>query len=1165
MKQAKMYLLAVALSMPILTRESSGATLSGSLVDEQRNPACGCVVTLAKLGTTDTVAHSTFALTNLPAARPAWAQKKTIVQIDLFTLEGRKCGRVEALDVPQGRFRSVFPFALAHAMYVMKIKVGSLSSTVKFLSVADERLPTIIGPRTMARLSLAKAAAEDSTIDTLKISCPQGLAKSLSVASYSGDLGVIPLAKVAATAAAFSEVVFAVRSEHGGHWYENFGYYSFDSTQKAYGYQGRLCKVNLTTQAVTVLVNDTLGCVRDPQVSYDGTKILFSYRKGGTQNFNLYEIKTDGTGLKQLTSGPWDDIEPTYLPDSSIMFCSSRAKRWVNCFVVQVANLHRCDADGSNIREISANIEQDNTPWPLPDGRVVYTRWEYVDRSQMRYHHLWYMRPDGTGQMVYYGNYIPDNVRIDAKPVPGTSNVVCMHSYGHGTTEHTGDVAIINVQNGPDNPNGEKIISSGGTFRDPFPLSPDSFLVANGTSLALMRGNGQATTLYQLSAALSANGAKLNEPRPICARPREPILSNTTDLTDSMGTLLLLDVYIGRNMTGVNQGDIKKLLVLETLPKPVNFAGQMEPMTFGGTFTMDRVIGTVPVEADGSAYIRLPANRSFFFVALDSNDNSVKRMQSFLSVVPGEKVSCIGCHEDRTMTTPNLPARIAAGKPPVTPQPIANMPKIFDYPRDIQPLWDKYCLSCHDMKTHQGGVDMTGDNGPLFTHSYFELASRLQIADGRDESRSEYPPRQIGSTASPLLKKVNGSHYGVVLTADELRKVKLWIDASAHFPGTYAALGWGSIGIYTENALERPDQNWPVMQIADAAMARRCNGCHTGNMKLPTSPSDDMGMSYDIAAYDSGTAVYDAQYLPPWLSSSPSTSTVPMSCWLVVDGIIGQWNTGEWASNGELNPWVNLAWSSPHTVNKIVLYDRVNTTDWAPGGLLTFSDGSTVTVTGIDNAGAAKTVTFTNKTITWVNFQVQGGSGQNVGLSEFQVFDTSGVNVAPLVSNVTCSSIENYGSGAPPPVAYTDPATVGSTAWMKQYADPRLQFHRERVYDLTNPAKSLLLLAPLSVSGGGFATCGNVFASTSDTDYVAILNSAVAGKNYIDSVSRFNMPNFHPRQDWVREMIRYGILPAGTKSSSSIDVYATEEKYWESLWWKPVPVTVGVKQKTRQL
>ena len=189
--------------------------------------------------------------------------------------------------------------------------------------------------------------------------------------------------------------------------------------------------------------------MRDPQVHYDGQKILFSYRKGGTEHYHLYEINADGTGLRQLTDGPYDDIEPTYLPDGDIVFVSTRCKRWVNCWLTQVAVLYRCDADGRNIRPISSNNEHDNTPWPLPDGRILYTRWEYVDRSQVHYHHLWAANPDGTGQMICYGNLHPGIVMIDAKPIPGTDKVVAIFSPGHGQREHAGEVTIVDPKRRP--------------------------------------------------------------------------------------------------------------------------------------------------------------------------------------------------------------------------------------------------------------------------------------------------------------------------------------------------------------------------------------------------------------------------------------------------------------------------------------------------------------------------------------------------------------------------------------------------------------------------------------------------------------------------------------------------------------------------------------------
>ncbi|MCH7557046.1 MAG: PD40 domain-containing protein, partial [Planctomycetes bacterium] len=221
------------------------------------------------------------------------------------------------------------------------------------------------------------------------------------------------------------EIIFVSRQPGvGGHWYENFGYYALDESEKAYGAKGRLCRLNLGSGALTVLLDDPEGSIRDPQVHYNGDKILFSYRPGGTDYFHLYEINIDGAGLKQLTSGPYDDIEPTYLPNGKIMFCSTRGDRWVPCWYTQVAILYICDGNGANIQPVSANIEHDNTPWPLPDGRVIYERWEYVDRSRVAFHHLWTANPDGTGQMIYYGNLHPGILMIDAKPIPGSYNEV---------------------------------------------------------------------------------------------------------------------------------------------------------------------------------------------------------------------------------------------------------------------------------------------------------------------------------------------------------------------------------------------------------------------------------------------------------------------------------------------------------------------------------------------------------------------------------------------------------------------------------------------------------------------------------------------------------------------------------------------------------------------
>ncbi|MBI1895152.1 MAG: PD40 domain-containing protein [Acidobacteria bacterium] len=681
------------------------------------------------------------------------------------------------------------------------------------------------------------------------------LTPSRSLAGESGSrTGAVPsplLARaLAGPMSGVEEIVFAARlagsPSKDGHWYANFGYYGPDAGRKAYGEGGRLYKLNLKTGALTALIDDPKGGVRDPQVHYDGTRILFSYRKGGTANYHLYEINIDGSGLRQLTRGPFDDIEPTYLPNGDLYFVSSRCRRWVNCWLTQVAVLYRANGDGGEIRPVSSNNEQDNTPWPLPDGRVLYTRWEYVDRSQVHYHHLWSCNPDGTNQTVYYGNLHPGIVMIDSKPVPNSHKVVSIFSPGHGRREHEGAITVVDPRAGPDNLSFARRVTKAQNFRDPWAFSEESFLAASGASLVYVTGDGAVEKIFTLPAADLAANLQLHEPRPVTRRPRERLIPPRVNLAKETGALILADVHQGRNMAGVRPGEIKKLLVLETLPMPIHYTGGMEPISYGGTFTLERIAGTVPVEADGSAYFELPALRSFFFVALDKDDLAVKRMQSFVTVQPGETTSCVGCHEDRVKApAPGGTLLLAARRGPSAIEPIRDVPDVFDFPRDIQPILDRHCLKCHDYGQRKGGVILSGDRGPMYSHSYFTLTVRNQVADGRNRPQSNYPPRALGSSASPLMQKLTPAHHGVETTAYERKMVRLWIETGGAYPGTYAALGTGMIGHYTENQLDRQDLKWSTTSGSIDAVQRRCGSCHGKDMPLPLSASDD-------------------QKLPPW-------------------------------------------------------------------------------------------------------------------------------------------------------------------------------------------------------------------------------------------------------------------------------------------------------------
>jgi mono/diheme cytochrome c family protein len=618
------------------------------------------------------------------------------------------------------------------------------------------------------------------------------------------------------------QLVFAVRLPYNDpHWYANIGYYCDDENRKAYANNGKpdagkLCLLDVRTGKVTFLLDAQGGSVRDPQVHYDGQKVLFAYRKARADYYHLYEINLNGAGLRQITSGEFDDYEPACLPDGGIVFVSTRCRCWVNCWMTQVGVLYRCDGDGRNIRRLSYSGEHDNTPWVLPDGRILYMRWEYVDRSQVEFHHLWTMNPDGTGQTIFYGNMHPGIVMLDAKPVPGTQKVIANFSPGHGATDHKGIATIVSPAAGPDDRGSARALHKAPLIEDPYALSEDCFLAARGKQIVVFDGQGNVAPLLTWTGE-----GDLREPRPVAPRPREPVIASRGDRNKPTGQFVLADVYQGRNMLGVRRGDIKKLLVLESLPKQVNFSGGQDLVSWLGTFTLERVLGTVPVEADGSARFEVPAGRPVFFVALDEKDLSVKRMHSFTSVMPGETSACVGCHEARTRTPESWRRAdlMAMRQPPSNIEPFDGFPDVLDFPRDIQPILDKRCAECHNPRRRDGGVTLAGDLGPIWSQSYFSLFAYRQVADGRN-GLGNYPPRTVGSSASPLLKKLEPGHYDVKVTPREWRTVWLWIESGAPYAGTYAGL---------RNEADQQKSQAAVAGVfkegADVLQAR-CGQCH---------------------------------------------------------------------------------------------------------------------------------------------------------------------------------------------------------------------------------------------------------------------------------------------------------------------------------------------------
>ncbi|MFP4381889.1 MAG: hypothetical protein ACLFUS_15425 [Candidatus Sumerlaeia bacterium] len=644
------------------------------------------------------------------------------------------------------------------------------------------------------------------------------------------------------------EIVFCRRGGTGWHWYETFGYLIHNpNSSKASGGPGILYAMNLRTREVRTIFEDRGGALRDPCVSWDGKKILFSYRKAGTSNFLLYEINADGTGLRQITfSDRFDDIEPVYLPNGDIMFCSSRSMRWVPCFLTQVATVFKCDGDGKNMRMISTNVEHDNTPWVMNDGRVLYTRWEYVMRGVMSFHHLWTMNPDGTSQMVFYGNSFDGTLMIDAKHIPNSEKIVAIFSPWHGGPEHNGAIAVLNPLKGPDVTKGVvdiiapqgvewsepewrkdmKQYPNQGEWRDPYALSEDCILAAIREKIVVLDGKGNYEVLFSVG---DSTRMHLHEPRPLIPRSKPDVIPDRTDLSKENGAFVLQDVYFGRNMEGVERGTIKNLLIVEELPKPASFSDVAEPMI--GQHNLQRILGTVPVEDDGSAHFEAPAVRSLVFLALDKDNVCVKPMRSFTTVMPGETFSCVGCHENRAQVPmqPNYMALKALQKKPAQIEPLSvDIPYgIIDWPRDIQPILDKHCVKCHNTEKFAGKTILTGDNGPLYTLSYGYIRRKNRLYN-QGGSSGNVPPYGAGSANSKFIEYFQGKHHDVKVSPEEFRKIQLWTDTGGTFAGTYAALSSGVIGFYRDHKAAQPNAITPEARLKEeiALLERRCDQCH---------------------------------------------------------------------------------------------------------------------------------------------------------------------------------------------------------------------------------------------------------------------------------------------------------------------------------------------------
>ena len=585
-----------------------------------------------------------------------------------------------------------------------------------------------------------------------------------------------------------------------------------------------------------------------PTLSYDAKKVLFAWCKyypevAGIENkldkskipedsfYHLFEMNIDGSGVRQLTGGKYNDFDGRYLPDGRVVFLSTRRNQaiqvgresaamtlvddempevYVRCGggasrPCAVYTLHTIDAGGGNLTAISPFEMFEWTPSIASDGTILYSRWDYVDRDNMPFMSLWSMHPDGTNARIVYGNFTRSpHCTFEPRSIPNSPRIVFTATGHHSHT--IGSLVLLDPTQGSEGNDPVTRLTPEVAFPEiegwpkafyanPWPLSERLYLVSWGPEPDPKQGkmrseNGMGIYVYDSSGQLELlyrdPDISSMYPIPLRWQKKPPTIPSTVDWQGRQeGRFFVSDVY--RGLRTVKRGDIKALRIIAIPPKT---HPTMNSPVLG--LTRDDpgkcVLGTVPVEADGSAYFRVPSGVIVFFQALDAEGKAVQTMRSATYAQPGQTVGCIGCHESRQDAPPPKDLVALRREPSmIKPAPVGSWPLRFD--KLVQPVLDRRCVSCHDPKgdvRQAGEFDLTADKA-YDSLIHFGKPSIYDHVMARYKEGISQEGACVAGQSQLLAKIATGDeHADIELDAEDLERLITWMDTYAQRLGSFS-------------------------------------------------------------------------------------------------------------------------------------------------------------------------------------------------------------------------------------------------------------------------------------------------------------------------------------------------------------------------------------------
>ena len=560
--------------------------------------------------------------------------------------------------------------------------------------------------------------------------------------------------------------------------------------------------------------------IADPEPHFDGDRMMYS--SIGTNNrWHLFELNLKDGTTHQLTPEAYrdfDSFEGCYAPDGSYIFCSTGTFLGLPCTDggSNMSGLFRYDPSTGKTRQLTYDQDSNWGPVVMENGMILYQRWEYADLPHANSRVTFTMNPDGTNQRAYYGSnsYFPTSY-FDARPIPGRPSAMVGIVTGHHSTPRSGRLMIIDVNKGRREADGvvAEIPYSGRKvlpevrdrqadgcwprFLQPWPLIDTYFLVAMKASPESLWGLYLVDSFDNMTLICEDEGVAYLEPVLVEKRAIPPVIPDQVKPGLTTGTVFLQDVYAGDGLKGIPRGTVKKLRVGTYDFSPWRQGGLLGTIGMDGPWDIKRIIGEVDVEEDGSAIFQVPANTPVFIQPLDAEGKALQIMRSWFTAMPGEVLSCIGCHEDRNMVA--IPRKVKAfGKVPQKIQEWQGKERGFSYRHEVQPVLDRYCVGCHSREdnsrpylkgdkwitdwTSQISGSASTEYGGHFTRSYADL-HRYVRRPGIESDMHMLTPMDVHADQTELMQLLAKGHYNVKLDSASMLRLACWIDFNAPFHG----------------------------------------------------------------------------------------------------------------------------------------------------------------------------------------------------------------------------------------------------------------------------------------------------------------------------------------------------------------------------------------------